>query len=236
AKRVVTTAAGEELRSLEQLRADLAAESELVILFGDAVKGSGVSDLVAFGDSLGTPVKYVCLLDYSNSRGAQDWGLLPGADGMNLDQMLAAEDLDALWVIGANPLKSGRTLAAASAFVVVNDLFLTETARRADVILPAASQYEKSGTVTNVCGEVQRLKRGIEKSGAKADLEIFGMVARAMRLELAESAPPAVGDVTSDGIHSACDTLYTSGTTGRYSKMLNAVKEGPGELYKGGRA
>ena len=205
-----------------------------MILFGDAVKGSGVRDLVAFGDSLGIPVKYVCLVDYSNSRGAQDWGLLPGIDGMNLDQMLAAEDLDALWVVGANPLKGGRTLAAAGAFVVVNDLFLTETAQRADVILPAASQYEKSGTVTNVCGEVQRLKRGIEKSGTKADLEIFKLLARAMRLELSEvAAAPALSEAAPGLIHSAGDTLYTSGTMGRYSKMLNTVKEGPGELYRG---
>ncbi len=234
AKRVVTTAAGEELSGLEQLRAELAAESELVILFGDAVKGSGVRDLVAFGDSLGIPVKYVCLVDYSNSRGAQDWGLLPGIDGMNLDQMLAAEDLDALWVVGANPLKGGRTLAAAGAFVVVNDLFLTETAQRADVILPAASQYEKSGTVTNVCGEVQRLKRGIETSGTKADLEIFKLLARAMRLELSEvAARPAESEGAPGLIRSAGDTLYTSGTMGRYSKMLNTVKEGPGELYRG---
>ena len=231
AKRVVTTAAGEELGGLEQLRADLAAESELVILFGDAVKGAGVRDLVAFGDSLGIPVKYVCLVDYSNSHGAQVWGLLPGPDGMNLDQMLAAEDLDALWVVGANPLKGGQTLAASGAFVVVNELFLTETARRADVILPAASQYEKSGTVTNVCGEVQRLKKGIEKSGAKADLEILRWVARAMNLDLPEAAPPAPGEVAPGLIHSAGDTLYTSGTMGRYSKMLNTVKEGPGELY-----
>ncbi len=232
AKRVVTTAPGDELGGLEQLRAELAAESELVILFGDAVKGSGVRDLVAFGDSLGIPVKYVCLVDYSNSRGAQDKGLLPGLDGMNLDQMLAAPELDALWIVGANPLENGRSFAAAGAFVVVNDLFLTETARRADVILPAASQYEKSGTVTNVCGEVQRLKRGIETSGTKADLEIFKLVARAMRLELPEvAAPPAPSEVAPGLIHSSGDTLYTSGTTGRYSKMLNAVKEGPGELY-----
>jgi NADH-quinone oxidoreductase subunit G len=231
AKRVVTAAAGEELGGLEQLRAELAAESELVILFGDAVNGAGVRELVAFGDSLGIPVKYVCLVDYSNSRGAQDWGLLPGPGGLSLDQMLDAEDLDALWIVGANPLKSGRTLAAPGAFVVVNELFLTETARRADVILPAASQYEKSGTVTNVCGEVQRLKRGIEKRGAKADFEIFRLVARAMKLELPEALAPATHEVAPGAVHSAGDTLYTSGTMGRYSKMLNAVKEGPGELY-----
>ena len=233
AKRVVRTSAGEELGGLEQLRADLAAESELVILFGDAVRGAGVRELVAFGDSLGIPVKYVCLVDYSNSRGAQDHGLVPGPGGLNLDQMLAVEDLDTVWVVGANPLKGGRTLAAAGAFVVVNELFLTETARRADVVLPAASQYEKSGTVTNVCGEVQRLKKAVEKMGAKPDLEIFRWVAREMRLELPEAAAPVISEVQPALIRSAGDTLYTSGTLGRYSKMLNTVKEGPGELYRG---
>jgi NADH-quinone oxidoreductase subunit G len=234
ARRVVTTAPGEELSGLDHLRADLAAEPELVILFGDAVKGDGVRELVAFGDSLGIPVKYVCLVDYSNSRGAQDWGLLPGPGGLNLDEMLAAEDLDALWIVGANPLKSGRTFAASDAFVVVNELFLTETARRADVILPAASQYEKSGTVTNVCGEVQRLKKAMEKMGAKPDLEIFRLVARGMNLGLLdEMAAPSAIEVSPELIRSAGDTLFTSGTMGRYSKMLNAVKEGPGELYRG---
>jgi NADH-quinone oxidoreductase subunit G len=237
ARRVVTAAPGEEVGALEQLRADLAAVPELVIVFGDAVKGALVRQLVAFGDSLGIPVKYVCLVDYSNSRGAQDWGLLPGlgpgyrpvADpGMNLDEMLAAADLDALWVVGANPLKNGRTLAAVNAFVVVNELFLTETAQRADVIFPAASQYEKTGTLTNVCGEVQRLKKAIGKMGAKPDLEIFGLLAREMRIELpdaspAEAAVPAL-EAKPELIRSACNTLFTSGTLGRYSKMLDAVR------------
>ena len=77
-----------------------------------------------------------------------------------MPEMLATADLDVLWVIGANPLKDA-ALAAESAFVVVQDMFLTETARRADLILPAASAYEKSGTVTNVCGEVQRLRKAV---------------------------------------------------------------------------
>ena len=81
--------------------------------------------------------------------------------------MLAADDLDALWVVGANPLKEG-PLASKKAFVVVQDMFLTETAQRADVVLPAASAYEKNGTVTNVCGEVQRLKRAISTIGRQA--------------------------------------------------------------------
>jgi len=78
--------------------------------------------LVAFGDSLGIPVKYVCLVDYSNSRGAVEAGLLPGPGGMSLEEMLAAEDLDALWVVGANPLRRYE-LAAKNAFVWCRSCF-----------------------------------------------------------------------------------------------------------------
>jgi NADH-quinone oxidoreductase subunit G len=96
---------------------------------------------------------------------------------MNLVEMLGT-DLDVLWVVGANPLRTGAQRKAG--FVVVQDMFLTETARQADVVLPAASAYEKNGTVTNTTGEVQRLKRAIETMGAKPDLEIMGFIAREM--------------------------------------------------------
>jgi NADH-quinone oxidoreductase subunit G len=230
AARVVSVEPGEELNGVESLRADLAKEPELVIVFGDAIQGEGVGRLVAFGASLGIPVKYVCLVDYSNSRGAVEMGLLPGPGGLSLPEMMAAEDLDALWVVGANPLKRYK-LAAKKAFVVVQELFLTETARAADVVLPAASAYEKSGTVTNVCGEVQRLKKALEVPGTKPDFEIFRLIAREMRLDLTGE----VGKERRHGlpVESAGDTLFTSGALGRYSKMLNAVKEGPGQLYRG---
>jgi NADH-quinone oxidoreductase subunit G len=172
------------------LRDRLTAESELVIVFGDAVQGDAVRSLVEFGNSLGIPVQYVCLVDYSNSRGAMDMGLLPDLlpgyhpspeRGMTADEMLAAPDLDALWVVGANPLEHA-SLAAKNAFVVVQEMFLTETAQAADVVFPASSAYEKSGTVTNVCGEVQRLKKGVQAMGTKPDLEIIGLIAKEMGL------------------------------------------------------
>src|SRR5260370_29082166 len=59
-------------------------------------------------------------------------------------------------------------------------MFLTETAQQADIILPAASAYEKNGTVTNTSGQVQRLTRAINTMGAKPDLEIMGFIAREM--------------------------------------------------------
>jgi len=234
-----------------------------VIVFGDS---ADVRKLVAFGDSLGIPVKYVCLVDYSNSRGAFDMGLIPRDGGMSREQMLTAPDLAALWVVGANPLKSA-ALASAKAFVVVQDLFLTETARRADIILPAASAYEKNGTVTNVCGEVQKLKQALKVMGTKTDLEIFGLIAKEMGLHLGIWLPdkvfeeirktvhgydvplpivatggaaptmPLNGRVASlpGAVRSSNDTLFTSGTLSKYSKILNSVMEAPGKLYGEGR-
>ena len=268
ATRAIRKPAGEQLDALEDLRAALAAEPELVILFGDSVKGDAVRKLVEFGSSLGTAVKYCALVDYSNSRGAIDMGLVPellpgyqpsGAPGLSVAEMLASQTLDSLWVVGANPLKTG-AMASKKTFVVVQDMFLTETAQRADVVLPAASAYEKNGTVTNVCGEVQRLTRAVSAIGVKTDLEIIGLIAKEMGLAAtvgpwapetvyndirkavkgyniplamlavqAQQTAPVNGRVPvesrPDLIHSAHDGLFTSGTLGRYSKILNSVME-----------
>jgi NADH-quinone oxidoreductase subunit G len=179
-------------------------------------------------------------------------------------QMLAAPDLGVLWVMGANPLKNA-ALAARDAFVVVQDLFMTETAQRADLVLPAASAYEKNGTVTNVCGQVQKLKQAVKVMGTKTDLEIMGSIAKEMKLNLGIWLPdkvfaeirktvhgydvplpvvdtggaaptmPLNGRVPAlpGAVQSSGDTLFTSGSLTRYSKILNAVIESPGGLYRG---
>jgi NADH-quinone oxidoreductase subunit G len=182
-------------RDYASLREKLQAEPELVILFDDTYKGDDLRALVDFAESLAIPVKFLCLLDYANSRGALDMGLTPellpgfqpsGQAGMHLGEMVTSE-LSALWVVGANPLKqsrdgvpSGPGAPRKAGFLVVQDMFLTETAQQADVVLPAASAYEKNGTVTNTSGEVQRLTRAINTMGAKTDLEIMGFLAREM--------------------------------------------------------
>ncbi len=255
---------GGELAGAESLRDKLKAEANLIIMFGDAVQGDALRKLIAFGDSLGIPVKYIGLVDYSNSRGAFDMGLTPRDGGLSREQMLAANDLDVLWVVGANPLKSA-TLASSKAFVVVNEMFMTETAKRADLVLPAASAYEKSGTVTNVTGEVQKLKPAAKVMGTKTDLEIAGSIAKEMGLNLGIWLPEKMLEEIRSTVHgynvpmpilstggaaptqplngrvaalpgtitSSGDTLFTSGTLSRYSKVLNSVMEAPGALYGG---
>jgi NADH-quinone oxidoreductase subunit G len=175
-------------RDYERLREKLKAEAELVAVFDDAYKGADIRKLVEFGEGLGIPVRYICLVDASNSRGALDMGLVPGPGGMRIPEMLAGE-LSVLWVVGSNPLKPAAAGQAARerkcGFLVVQDMFLTETALQADVVLPAACAYEKNGTITNVCGEVQLLKRAISTMGAKPDLEIMGFIAREMGMAAA---------------------------------------------------
>jgi NADH-quinone oxidoreductase subunit G len=277
AVRSIMTIPGQELADVESLRDQLKAEPELVIVFGDAIKGEAVHKLVAFGDSLGIPVQYVCLVDYSNSRGASDMGLSPrlgpgyrpvSEPGLAYDEILASADIDVLWVVGGNPLKRN-ALAAGKAFVVVHEMFLTETAQRADVVFPAASAYEKNGTVTNVCGEVQRLKAGLQVMGTKPDLEIIGLVSKEMGINIGIWSPDKVFDEIRTSVHgyniplpivasggaaqttpvngrvaagsrpdliqSSRDTLFTSGSLGRYSKTLRSVLEAPGGLYSGER-
>jgi len=252
-------APGGEWDALDRLRDRLRTEPGLVIVFGDSIKGDSVHRLVDYGESLGIPVQYVCLVDYANSRGAVDMGLLPDPGCLALPEMLAAADLAVLWVVGANPGPG-----AGGRFLVVHDLFLTETAQAADVVFPAASAYEKNGTVTNVCGEVQRLRKAISTMGAKPDLEIMGLLAKEMGvaaelgpwipetvfaeirknvrgydvplpvLELGGAAQTAAvnGRVALDGrpelINSAHNSLFTSGTLGRYSKVLSSVVESHG--------
>jgi NADH-quinone oxidoreductase subunit G len=218
-----TAVPGDYFAALESLRDKLKADGDLVIVFDDSFKGDDIRKLVQFGESLGIPVKYVCLVDYSNSRGAVDMGLtpelLPGFQpaqhpGLHLREMLEA-DLAALWVVGANPYKDG--VARKAGFLVVQDMFLTETARLADVVLPAGSAYEKNGTVTNVTGEVQRLKRAVQTMGAKPDLEIMGFIAREMGV--AAALGPWVPDVVFEqirkevrGYHVPAPVIATGGS------------------------
>jgi NADH-quinone oxidoreductase subunit G len=84
--------------------------------------------------------------------------------------------------------------------------------------------------------------------GAKPDLEIFGLIARYMRADAGVAKPDAVfreipplalanGHIPVDAaaaaqVRSSRDTLFTSGTLGRYSKLLSSVMEAPGALYR----
>jgi predicted molibdopterin-dependent oxidoreductase YjgC len=86
-------------------------------------------------------------------------------------------------------------LAREELFVVVQDLYLTETARLADVVLPGTGWGEKTGTLTNAGRPVHLCEKAVEPPGeARADLDIFLDYARRMDFRDRDGAPPITGD------------------------------------------
>ncbi len=107
---------------------------------------------------------------------ARAWNVksLPHKPGLKLTGMLAGSGEDAvkaLYVIGENPVLSDpdvqhtRQALQNLEFLVVQDIFLTETASMADVVLPACSFAEKDGTFTNTERRVQRVRQAIDPLG-----------------------------------------------------------------------
>ena len=200
------------------------AEESLIVIFGEEFRGAAVESLIAWGLKRGN-VRFAYLGDHSNSRGAADMGLfpellpgyvpvtepgafaeyphLPAAPGKSLPQMLdaaAAGDLGALLVVGADPVSRANLTPAAFAktFLIVEDLFLTETAALADVVLPAASLYEKSGTLTNTFGDIQIVRKAADRAGVKPDFEILVRLAGGMGVDVSALVPFGKRGTTAD--------------------------------------
>ena len=209
------TGAGVSNDALKQFREQLRGQKDIVIIFGSELRGADITALVKFGSGVGA--KFICLGDYANSRGAADmglfpdllpgyvsaqgqhkfaeeWGKLPQEKGLSLPEMIEAAKsgkLSALYVVGTNPVAdySFDPAALQNVFVVAQELFLTETAMLAEVVLPAASAYEKTGTFTNTCGDLQMLKKAGDIAGVKSDFEIIVRVAERMGADVRKLVP-----------------------------------------------
>ena len=203
--------------ALAGFRDAVRAEEQLLILLGPEIQGATLERLVRFGLSLPN-AKLALLADYVNSRGAADMGLLPdrlpgytpiaepgafaeytgiadrGTPGLDLLEIFDAAgrgELGALYVVGANPV--GRfgvdPAALKNTFVVVQEMFLTETAKLADVILPAANLYEKAGSVTNSYGDLQQVSKAADRAGVRSDFELIVRLADKMGANVRELVP-----------------------------------------------
>jgi formate dehydrogenase alpha subunit len=116
------------------------------------------------------------------------WGAkLPDRVGMALTEMIpaAGEKIQALYIVGENPMVSDPNIGHVEeclkklGFLVVQDIFLTETARLADVVLPGVSFAEKTGTYTNTERRVQLSHQAIVPTGCvRQDYEIVADLAR----------------------------------------------------------
>ncbi|MGA2420577.1 MAG: NADH-quinone oxidoreductase subunit NuoG [Candidatus Acidiferrum sp.] len=216
---------------------------------------------------------------YVDNAGAREgfeklWGgVIPSRAGMTAPQMVEAAQagkLKALYVMGANPLAHFGTLGFGRGkldLLIVHEMFLTETANQADIVFPAASAYEKDGTVTNTSGEIQLLHKAAEIMGPRTDFDLLRILshqleklglgkafhyktpaavfdeirkavpsynvqsaglltggAEASRVQFSRNGHGAY-DVPAGLIRSAHDTLFTSGTLGRFCTMMESLPE-----------
>ena len=209
-------------------KAVMAEESLLIIFGQDFQGEQGsdqIGALVKWGLDRGT-VRFAFLGDYANSRGAADMGVLPdllpgyvpvaepgvfaqeypgmpATPGLAQGQMFEAAQssaLGALLVVGADPVAKLRIDPASlkKTFLIVQDLFLTDTAKYADVVFPAASLYEKSGTVTNTFGDVQLVQKAADRAGTKPDFEILVRLAASMDVDIKALVAFGKGGVRTD--------------------------------------
>ena len=205
------------------LRDAVLVEESLVVLFGAEFRGVQLEALVKWG--LNRPgVRFACIGAHANSRGAADMGLLPhllpgyvpvsqagafaaeypgmpATPGKPLPEMLSSVsrgEFGALFVVGANPASRINPTELRKTFLIVQDIFLTETAAMADIVFPATSLYEKSGTVTSTYGDVQLVKKAGDRPGTKPDFEILVRLAGAMGVDVKTLVPFGSSAVTAD--------------------------------------
>ncbi len=143
--------------------------------------------------------------EQGNARGAEAMGMLPFAGpgyhvadaGHDFDGICDAAlsgKIETLAIFGANPVLNSadgahvRAALQAIPFLVVTELFMTETAKLASLVLPAAGAFEKSGSMVNLAGDVLPTSAALAPpDGVLGDFEIVVGLARALEIELPDS-------------------------------------------------
>ncbi len=131
------------------------------------------------------------------------WGVsLPTNKGMTATEMIPAAHegkLKAMYIMGENPIISdpntNHTMKALKnlEFLVVQDIFMTETAQLADVVLPSACFAEKDGTFSNTDRKVQRVRKAVKTPGeARDDMSIIMDLSGRLGYEMKYNSPEDV--------------------------------------------
>ena len=208
------SSAASDSNALSSFRDAVKAEEKLLILIGSEFRGTDLKKLIDFGLTI-PGAKFALLSDYVNSRGAADMGLLPdmlpgytpvanpgafaehnapatpGLDLLEIFDAAGRGELSALYVVGSNPISryGADPATLKNTFVIVQEMFMTETAKIADVILPAANLYEKAGSVTNSYGDLQLVQKAADRAGVRTDFEMIVRIADKMGANISALVP-----------------------------------------------
>ncbi|HXP93308.1 MAG TPA: NADH-quinone oxidoreductase subunit NuoG [Candidatus Binatia bacterium] len=255
--------------TLDELRAALPAQYERIAFVSDGVSRPLDAALAGLRDELAAAGKQIVsyvLGEQPNARGADALGLVPSGGGLDARGMLeAARDgkLRTLAIFGANPMLRfpDRALVEAALarvpFTIVSELFMTQTAERANVILPARGPFEKTGTTTNVAGEILDIRAGLHApEGTLADGEMFAVLADALGIALPdvhairlaiesavgnglqrdEAQPPKPRASTMGLIIRHIEHIFSGGGTSAFDAHIAALRPGPALLVARGEA
>ncbi len=177
-----------ELDTLRQTIAD--SDGDIVIMFGTELSAAGLAALAQLPSAMRRDGRRVLLHPLplnNNSVGAHDMGMMNGQ--LSATQLLdaAGEVIRAVYMAGSFPsdqLRGREDALSKLDFLVVQELFETETTAFADVVLPAASFAEVDGTFTNNDGFVQRVRQSIPPvNQAKADWTITAQLATELQMD-----------------------------------------------------
>jgi formate dehydrogenase alpha subunit len=133
----------------------------------------------------------------------KEWGVkLSDMSGLRIPEMfdmIVSGDLKGMYIMGEDPVLTDsdanhvRKAIDGLEFLVVQDIFLTETAKYADVVLPAACYAEKDGTFTNTERRVQRVRKAVEAPGeCRADWEIISDLSGRLGYEMKYESPEMI--------------------------------------------
>jgi NADH-quinone oxidoreductase subunit G len=192
---------GNELRGAELKRLidfGLTLPGAKFALLSDYANSRGAADMGLLPDLLPgyTPIGPIDTADPS-SRIALEYRspTTPGLDLLEIFEAAEAGNLSALYVVGANPVARYDVDPATlkGTFIVVQEMFLTETAALADVVLPAANLYEKSGSVSNSYGDLQQVRKAADRAGTRSDFELIVRIADKMGADVHKLVPFGTG-------------------------------------------
>lgn len=225
--------------------------ANLAMLCGNlGIRGGGVNPLRGQNnvqgacDMGGLPdvfTGYQKVIDPAARKKMEDaWGVtgLPDKPGLKVTEMIPKahdKSLKALYIVGENPLVSDPDLNHAEKsiknldFLVVQDIFMTETAQLADVVLPSACFAEKEGTFSNTERRVQRVRKAVDPPGdSKDDWKITCEIASRMGYPMSYESSSAIMEeisrvtpsytgisydrIEEEGIHWPCPTPDHPGT------------------------
>jgi NADH-quinone oxidoreductase subunit G len=144
----------------------------------------------------------------ANTQGAWDLGIRPAAEG--LAQVL--QGASAALVMAADPAGDDPEVAAAldrAGFVVVQELFLTETARKADVVLPAQAFTEREGSFTSGERRVQRFYPAVPpRPEARPDWQILAEIGVRLGVEMERASAAAVMQAIAQALPDYAEVTY----------------------------